>query len=344
MQHANLAFVLVALLFTCSLVDAAVDAFDNVVDADADSSPVTLEFGTNHMIVVDAEGNGDFKTVQAAIDEIPDGNSQWIIIHVRKGVYREKVRIPHSKPYIYMRGEGRAKTTIVWDQSSLDDYESATFKVEAPHFIALGITFKNTAPTLVSHTLDTKSVAAFVGADKVAFYECGFFSNHNTLYDFRGRHYYDNCYIHGSVDFIYGHGQALFNECEVFVLKNGRVEIGGSITAHHRNDTNEESGFVFLKGSVYGIGEVYLGRPMGEHSRVLFAHTYLSRTVIPHGWSNWSYSGSTDNVYHAEYRCHGPGSDSKTRAPWAKQLRDEEAAPFLDIEFINGKEWLPTRV
>ena len=55
---------------------------------------------------------------------------------------REKVHIPENKPYIFLRGNGRGRTHIVWSQSSSDNVESATFKVESPHFIAFGISFK----------------------------------------------------------------------------------------------------------------------------------------------------------------------------------------------------------
>lgn len=55
---------------------------------------------------------------------------------------REKVSIPANKPNIFMRGKGKGKTAIVWSHSSVDNKESATFKVEAPHFIAFGISVK----------------------------------------------------------------------------------------------------------------------------------------------------------------------------------------------------------
>jgi len=52
------------------------------------------------------------------------------------------VHVPQNKPYIFMRGNGRGKTAIVWSQSSEDNIDSATFKVEAHDFIAFGISFK----------------------------------------------------------------------------------------------------------------------------------------------------------------------------------------------------------
>ncbi|XP_022137765.1 probable pectinesterase 67 [Momordica charantia] len=306
-----------------------------------DSPLLTQKIGTNRTIKVDINGDGEFTSIQAAIDSVPEGNSQWVIVHVRKGIYREKVHVPSSKPYIFLRGNGKGRTSIVWSQSSVDNVESAVFKVEAKHFIAFGISFKNEAPTGVAYTSQNQSVAAFVAADLVAFYHCGFYSTHNTLFDYKGRHYYDSCYIQGSIDFIFGRGQSTFRSCEMFVIDDKRMKIHGSITAQNRESANENSGFVFIKGKVYGIGGIYLGRAKGAYSRVIFANTYLSMTVVPAGWTNWSYHGSTENLFHAEYDCHGPGAASGHRAPWAKQLTKDEVAPFLDVSFIDGSEWLP---
>ncbi|KAL2921132.1 putative pectinesterase 67, partial [Bienertia sinuspersici] len=250
---------------------------------------LTDKIGGNRTIVVDLNGNGDYKSVQAAIDAVPDGNSNWITIHLRKGIFREKVHIPKSKPYIFMRGNGKGRTYIVSSQSSTNNIESATFKVEAPNFVAFGVSFKNDAPTGEAYTSQNQSVAAYVAADKVAFYHCGFFSTHNTLFDLKGRHYYQACYIQGSIDFIFGRARSLFHECEIFVLVDRRIKIHGSITAHNRESADEPSGYVFNKGKIYGTGQVYLGRAKGAYSRVIFANTYFSGTVTAEGWTNWSY-------------------------------------------------------
>lgn len=79
----------------------------------------------------------------------------------------------------------------------------------------------------------------------------------------------------------------------MFVIADKRVKILGSVTAQNRESELEISGFVFIKGKVYGIGGVYLGRAKGGYSRVIFAKTYLSRTIVDEGWTNWSYDGST---------------------------------------------------
>ncbi|GAB2265726.1 Probable pectinesterase 67 [Dionaea muscipula] len=334
--HIALAFV----LSVVTLHDSNVAVYGALVKQVIDAPLLTQKIGANRTIVVDINGQGEFTSVQAAIDAIPSGNNEWIIIHIRKGIYREKVQIPQDKPYIFLRGNGQGKTSIFWSQSSTDNIESATFKVEAPNVVVFGISFKNMAPTGVAYTSQNQSVAAFVAADKVAFYHCGFFSSHNTLFDYKGRHFYESCYIQGSFDFIFGRAKSSFHNCEIFVITDRRLVIHGSVTAQNRKSPDEDSGYAFVKGDVYGTGEVYLGRAKGAYSRVVFAHTYLSGTIVPEGWSNWSYDGSTENIYFAEYKCSGPGSFG-ARAPWAKKLDDAEAAPFLSVDFIDGTQWLP---
>ena len=39
-------------------------------------------------ITVDQRGGGQYTTVQAAVDAVPEGNSRWVRIYVRQGSYR----------------------------------------------------------------------------------------------------------------------------------------------------------------------------------------------------------------------------------------------------------------
>ena len=48
----------------------------------------------------------------------------------------------------------------------------------------------------------------------------------------------------------------------------------------------------------------------------------------------------SNTIYYGEYKCSGPGSNFSGRAPWARNLTDEEAQPFIEIHFIEGETWL----
>ncbi|KAK8914203.1 putative pectinesterase 67 [Platanthera zijinensis] len=343
MIHPSLFLLLLPLLSSpLALSDAAILKSPKSKDL-IDASLLTLKVPAKpgRTIIVSPSGNDNFTSVQAAINAIPEGNSEWIVVHLRAGTYREKVVIPENKPYIFMRGNGKGKTFIAWDDSMKNNTESATFTVEANNFVAFGISFKNGAPLGAASTPFNQSVAVKVSGDKIAFYHCGFYSYHNTLFDHKGRHYYESCYIQGNIDFIFGRGQSIFQSCEIFVLPDRRTKILGSITAQNRQSLNDNSGFVFTKCKVYGVGDVYLGRAKGAHSRVIFHKSYLSKTVTPAGWTNWSYDGSTKNLLYGEHSCHGPGAETAHRVQWSRQLTQEEVAPFLTVDFVDGKDWLP---
>ena len=59
------------------------------------------------------DGTGNFQSVQAAIDSIPRGNTERVIIFIRNGTYHEHLRLDRS--FVTLLGEDRAKTWLVWE-------------------------------------------------------------------------------------------------------------------------------------------------------------------------------------------------------------------------------------
>nr|POF24480.1 putative pectinesterase 29 [Quercus suber] len=159
--------------------------------------------GTNaKSILVDQSGKGHFKTVQEAIDSIPSNNNKWTIIDLNPGTYKEKVKIPKEKPYFILRGKSRDTTVIEYGDYG-NSLESSTFKLFAENFMASGITFTNTYDIGKDEVKKiTWAPAALIQADKASFFGCGFVGIQDTLADLIGHHYFKNCYIEGSVDFI----------------------------------------------------------------------------------------------------------------------------------------------
>jgi pectinesterase len=86
------------------------------------------------MIVVDINGKGDFQSIQAAINSLPDSSPIPRIIHLKKGIYREKIFI--EKHNIVLEGEDRDGTVVTqdiardeWRCSHKDDWGVATFNL-----------------------------------------------------------------------------------------------------------------------------------------------------------------------------------------------------------------------
>jgi pectinesterase len=66
-------------------------------------------------ITVTQGGGGNFRTIQEAVNAVRDLSRQWVTIHIRKGVYREKVVIPSWKTMIRLVGENGDSMIIQWD-------------------------------------------------------------------------------------------------------------------------------------------------------------------------------------------------------------------------------------
>ncbi|KAJ8764459.1 hypothetical protein K2173_006199 [Erythroxylum novogranatense] len=289
---------------------------------------------------------GDFLTVQKAINSISVVNDCRVVISISEGTYREKVEIPATMAYITLEGAGSDKTIIEWDDTAdrigqsghpLGTFGSATFAVNSPYFIAKNLTFKNNAPPPPSGALGKQAVALRISADMAAFIRCKFIGAQDTLYDHIGRHYFQQCYIEGSVDFIFGNGLSFYKDCHL----HAKTSTIGALTAQKRESLLEETGFSFVKCKVTGSGALYLGRAWGTFSRVVFAYTYMDKTITPRGWYDWGDKNREMTVFYGQYKCSGPGADFGGRVSWCRELTETEAKPFISIGFINGQEWLP---
>ncbi|XP_043721201.1 probable pectinesterase 53, partial [Telopea speciosissima] len=155
---------------------------------------------------------GDFTTIQAAIKSLPFINLVRVVIKVNAGVYTEKVNIPPLKSFVTIEGAGADKTIVQSGETAqtigskgqpIGIFNSATFAINSPYFIAKNLTFKNTTPLPPPGASGKQAVALRISADTAAFWGCKFLGAQDTLYDHLGRHYYKDCYIEGSVDFTW---------------------------------------------------------------------------------------------------------------------------------------------
>ncbi|KAF6142707.1 hypothetical protein GIB67_018418 [Kingdonia uniflora] len=247
--------------------------------------------------------------------------------------------------------------------------------VEGEDFIAENVTFENNAPQGSG-----QAVAIRVTADRCAFYNCRFLGwqvlplassfmtrrispvargipggsleapgrleppIEDTLYLHHGKQYLKDCYIEGSVDFIFGNSTALMEHCHI------HCKSAGFITAQSRKSSQESTGYVFLRCVITGNGGTsytYLGRPWGPFGRVVFAYTWMDQCIKPMGWNNWGKPENERSACFYEYRCSGPGSCPSQRETWARELIDEEAQQFLLHYFIDPdpeRPWLAQRM
>lgn len=95
------------------------------------------------VIRVKKDGTGDFKTVTAAVNSVPSGNTKRVIIKIGGGDYREKIKIDRSKPFITFYGESGDMPRISYDGTAKEygTWDCATVVVESNYFMAVNIAF-----------------------------------------------------------------------------------------------------------------------------------------------------------------------------------------------------------
>lgn len=289
--------------------------------------------------VVAKDGSGQFTTVQEAINAVPDFRKNTTAIFVRNGIYKEKLTLPASKTNVRMIGEDNRKTVITYDDfaakknifgEEMGTTGSTTFFVFGDGFTAENLTFENSSGPV------GQAVAVRVDSDRVKFERCRFLGFQDTLYPHgeNSRQHYKDCYIEGTVDFIFGWSTAIFEECTIF-CKQG----GGYVTAA---STLPETtfGFVFLKCKITGDAEAetfYLGRPWRPYAKTVFIDCYLDKQIKAEGWHNWNKPDAEKTAFYAEYNCNGPGAAKRSRVKWSKQLTKEDVSQYT-VENILG-DW-----
>lgn len=295
--------------------------------------------GTSYHYVVAADGSGDFKKVQQAIDAVPPFRKAETRILVKKGVYREKLTLPANRTNVTLVGEDVHRTLLTYGDSArtpnafgeaLGTTGSSSFFVFGEGFRARNISFENSAG---DGRKVGQAVAVRVSADRAVFENCRFLGFQDTLYvqGDQTRQYYKNCYIEGTVDFIFGWATAVFDRCEIY--SKGPGYLTAASTEKERNH-----GLVFLDCRLTGDGEdntVYLGRPWRDHAKTVFIDCYMDRHIKPEGWHDWDRPQARQTAYYAEYNSKGPGAHKGKRVAWAKTL-DREGAKAYTVENILG--------
>lgn len=294
------------------------------VDSIANRIPELAPYIRKYDFVVAQDGSGDFFTIQEAINAVPDFRKEGrTTILIRKGNYKEKLIVPESKIYVSLIGEDGAtltyddyatKTNIFGEDKSTSG--SATCYIYGHNFYAENITFENSSGPV------GQAVAAFVNGDRAAFKKCRFLGFQDTLYTYgdRSRQYYEDCYIEGSIDFIFGWSTTVFNRCEIHSNKNGFV------TAPSTNE-GKEYGYVFFDcklTAAEGVDKVYLSRPWRPFAKAVFIRCNLGSHIVPAGWDNWNKKEADQTVFYAEYQSTGPGAHPTARAPYSHQLTSLE--------------------
>ncbi|WP_459193153.1 pectinesterase family protein [Halosimplex sp. J119] len=288
--------------------------------------------------VVDAGGDGDYESIQAAIDGAKSFPRERISIFVRDGVYEEKVSVHSWNPRIDLIGESAEGTVITYDdhfekigRGRNSTFFTYTLKVCGNDFRARNLTVRNSAGADVG-----QAVALHAEADRAAFENCRFLGHQDTVYvDGEGaRQYFDGCRIEGTTDFVFGGATAFFVDCDLHSKADSFITAAS--TPEH-----EPFGYVFEDCTLTAdpdVSEVYLGRPWRDHAHVAFLRSRLGEHIHPNGWDNWSRPETETITNFVEYDNSGPGAATDDRVEWSSALTAAEAEAYAKGNVLLGPD------
>lgn len=302
-------------------------------------------------IIVAADGSGEFKTVQEAVNAVADDSPTRTVIHLKPGTYAGQVIVPKSKAKITLEGEDARATSVTWDRNVREtiprgaDKFNPGIQILADDFRARNVTFENTSGN------HGQALAVRADGDRTVFDGCRIIGWQDTLMVNNGRDYFSRCYIAGRVDFIYGSATAVFDDCEVHSRNGGHVTAASTPQEH-------EFGFVFLRCKLTGDAVPWstppatqpdkvtpladLGRPWRPYAAVAYLECEIGDHIKPEGWNNWGKESNEKTARYAEYRSTGPGARPDKRFAWAKQLTDDEAKKYTAENVLGGSDhWNP---
>lgn len=296
-------------------------------------------FNKSVRLVVAADGSGDYRTVQEAVMAVRDFMQVEAVVFIKNGTYREKLLIPSQKTHITLLGESREGVVISWGDYSGDaekhtTYSSATVRVQGNDFRAENLTIENTAGRV------GQAVALHLEADRSVLRHCRLLGNQDTLFlaiD-NSRQYFQDCYIEGTTDFIFGGSTAVFEDCVIHSKTDSYITAAST-------SPRQAYGLVFRRCRLTAAPEarkVYLGRPWRPHARTVFIDCELGAHIRPEGWDNWRSPDNEKTAFYAEYHSTGPGATPTGRVAWSHQLTAKEARQYTPARIFGGTTpWAP---
>lgn len=283
-------------------------------------------------ITVAQDGNGDFKTIGEAI-EAANTDTQAVLIFIENGIYKEKLVIPSSKKGLQLKGESKEKTIITNDDYSgkpnpnskrnFGTSDSYTLLVRADDVKISNITIQNSSCDQgQAVSLCAKGNRFIIKNSKILGCQDTLLTDGDGYYQ-----YYENCYIEGTTDFIFGPAVAVFENCVINSTKDSYITAAST-------PENLEFGYVFMNCKLTAdaaVTKVFLGRPWRPYAKTVFMNCNLGKHILPEGWNPWKderFPDKTKTAFYAEYNNKGKGAKVNKRVSWSHQLTKAAAAKY----------------
>lgn len=283
------------------------------------------------------------ESINSAIDRAEFGDT----IQINEGIYNEKIKI--TKSNINIIGIGKViiqnkdwSPKIHIDNKEYNTFRTYTVMVTGNNVSMKNITIKNLS--VPSHTYG-QAVALHVLGNNFSMYDSSLISAQDTLFlgplppnlqkkyigflnedeliPTYSKQYFKNCYIEGDVDFIFGAGNTLFDECHFHSVAE---TLGYYFAPSHNID--QEFGFTVINSKFTAINKnsMYLARPWRDYGKVVIINSIIEEDILkPDGFNKWNNTNRDETARFAYYNIN---VDTSSFVKWAKQLSRDEAAIY----------------
>jgi pectinesterase len=320
----------------------------------------SIQLNAQKKIIVDVSGKGDFRTIQGAINSLPDSSATPRVILIRKGIYNEKLYI--EKPNIIFEGEDREKTLISfsiardeWRCGHTDDWGVATMNVGASDITlknltitnSFGFDFKEKTIWCASDTTSNKerklrkdghqmALRTMNMATRLKAVNCRFRAYGGDTVSpweiYNGMWYFKDCIMEGGVDFYCPRGWAWAENC-VFISHTGPAAIW------HDGSGSQDSKTVLVNCKFKGFDGFMLGRYHREAQFYLvnceFAKNMKDTPIYRVQTTNTINWG--ERIYY--YNCYREGGNDFA---WYKNnLPADVNAKDISVKWVFGEKWKP---
>ena len=315
-------------------------------------------------IIVAADGSGKYRTIQGAINSLPDSAAQPRIIFIKNGIYKEKIYL--EKHNIILQGESKEKTILTnsiardeWRCMHNEDWGVSTLNIDGNDITLQNMSiinsygFDNTKDRTIYCASDTapshiktikpnghQMALRTMSATRLKAINCLFkayagdtVSPWNVEF---GMFYFKDCEMEGGVDFYCPRGWAYAEGC-TFTAHTGDA------TIWHDGSKIKDSKTVLVNCSFKGYDGFKLGRYHKDGQFYLieckFAANMADKDIYLVPTSNTIQWGR--RIYY--YNCHKTGGDYKWFADNLSLAEGDVDVKKINANWVFGNRWNPLK-
>ena len=316
-----------------------------------------------------------FSTIQQALDFLEKADAAAPKeLNICPGYYSEKLEI--TIPNLHIIGCGNTAEEVVIEWNSLyglvdgggfthttDSTQTVAIRESAVNCVIEGVTISNYWNSQdrmdAADLAIERGLALLVQADRFIMKNSQLLGIQDTLELFTGRQYFEDVFISGYTDFIFGtNNTTYFKNCTIHVIDTVKDDSGtaGYLTAFKGSNKGASDSIVY--GAIFdgckftadeGVmaGKTAIGRTWGAYAAVAVINSELGEHISIDGYDSSnnknkryiSMNGihpTDETVQFVEYNNTGAGAITEAVAGM-RFLSDDEAALYADFATIFGK-------